>query len=105
MGEVTLFPLTYVSAPSHGSRTTHPVPGKVHKTIAIFQQNISNICVYLLQYVFNISIKPHREQAASTFSLRACGAAEGAVFIFDKMAAENNVLASLGIFTANSEGG
>lgn len=45
------------------------------------------------------------QRAASTFSLRACGAAEGAVFISDKMATENNVLASLGIFTADPEGG
>lgn len=64
--------------------------------------------MYLLQCVFNLlilHIKPHKEPAASTFCGGACGAAEGAVLISDKMAAENNVLASLGIFTANSEGG
>lgn len=38
-----------------------------------------------------------------TFSLRACGAAEGAVFIFDKMATQDNVLPSFGIFSANPE--
>lgn len=36
-----------------------------------------------------------------TFSLRACGAAEGAVFIFDKMAAQDNVLAGFGVFSAD----
>lgn len=41
--------------------------------------------------------------AAFTFTLRTGGAAEGAVFIFNKMATENNVLAGLGIFTANPE--
>lgn len=49
-------------------------------------------------------IKSQKKQPACTFSLRACGAAEGAVFIFDEMATENNVLASLGIFTANPDG-
>lgn len=44
------------------------------------------------------------ERDFSTFSLRAGGAAEGAVFIPDEMATENNVLASLGVFTANPEG-
>lgn len=39
--------------------------------------------------------------AAFTFALRTGGAAEGAVFILNKMATENNVLAGLGIFTAN----
>lgn len=43
-------------------------------------------------------------RAPSTFSLRACGAAEGAVLVSNEMAAENNVLASLGIFTTNPEG-
>lgn len=41
--------------------------------------------------------------AACTFTLRTGGAAEGAVFILDKMATENNVLAGLGIFTADPE--
>lgn len=36
-----------------------------------------------------------------TFSLRACGAAEGAVFIFDKMATQDNVLAGFGVFSAD----
>ena len=36
-----------------------------------------------------------------TFSLRARAAAERAVFILDKMAAEDNVLAGLGVVTAN----
>lgn len=40
----------------------------------------------------------------TTFSLRACGAAEGAVFVFDKMATQDNVLASFGVFTTNPEG-
>lgn len=30
MGEVTLFPLTYVSVPSHGSKMTHPVRDKIN---------------------------------------------------------------------------
>ena len=36
-----------------------------------------------------------------TFSLGARGTAERAVFILDKMAAEDNVLTSLGVVTAN----
>lgn len=36
-----------------------------------------------------------------TFPLRACGAAEGAVFVFDKMATQDNVLAGFGIFPAD----
>lgn len=31
VGEVTLFPLTYVSAPSHGSRMTHPKKQRLFK--------------------------------------------------------------------------
>lgn len=38
-----------------------------------------------------------------TFSLRACGAAEGAVFVFDKMATQDYVLAGFGVFSANPE--
>lgn len=33
IGEVTLFPLTYVSVPSHGSRMTHPVQDKDYTAI------------------------------------------------------------------------
>lgn len=35
MRPVTLFPLTYVSAPSHGSKTTHPVHDTFYKIKAI----------------------------------------------------------------------
>lgn len=54
--------------------------------------------IYLCYNIYVTLLQP-----AFTISLRANGAAEGAVFISDKMAAENNVLASLGIFTANPE--
>lgn len=40
----------------------------------------------------------------TTFSLRACGAAEGAVFVLDKMATQDNVLAGSGVFATNPEG-
>lgn len=40
---------------------------------------------------------------AFTFTLWTGGAAEGAVFILNKMATKNNILAGLGIFTANPE--
>lgn len=38
-----------------------------------------------------------------TFALRTGGAAEGAVLVLDKVATENNVLASFGIFTAHPD--
>lgn len=57
--------------------------------------------VWLERRIFLADLSTGRD---FTFSLRAGGAAEGAVFIPDKMATKNNVLASFGIFTANPEG-
>lgn len=57
--------------------------------------------VWLERRIFLADLSTGRD---FTFSLRASGAAEGAVFILDKMATKNNVLASFGIFTADPEG-
>lgn len=49
----------------------------------------------------NVNSVLHDAVKTFTFSLRACGAAEGAVFIFDKMATQDNVLAGFGVFSAD----
>lgn len=91
MRPVTLFPLTYVSAPSHGSKTTHPVQNE--------------ILVNLVKAVYKcMDLVLWDALESFTFSLRACGAAESAVFIFDEMATQDNVLAGFGVFSANPEG-
>lgn len=95
-GAVTLFPLTYVSASSHGSKTTQPVQGKIIGNEEFTAQCKLEMFMYVCYFYSAV-------KAACTFSLRACGAAEGAVFIFDKMATQNNVLSSFGIFTTNPE--
>lgn len=46
MGEVTLFPLTYVSASSHGSRTTHPVQHYIKQSIHITMEIINCLNVH-----------------------------------------------------------
>lgn len=91
MRPVTLFPLTYVSAPSHGSKTTHPVQNEILTNLVLAVYICMDLVLWDALKIF-------------TFSLRACGAAESAVFVFDKMATQDNVLAGFGIFSANSEG-
>lgn len=95
VGEVTLFPLTYVSAPSHGSRMTQPDQENNSRRPSQ-HLNIGNI--------FTACSHTHtQDHPAFTFPLGAGGAAEGAVLVFNEVAAENDILTRSGIFTPNPD--
>lgn len=67
----------------------------IQKTIHVVHRNILSVT-----FVLNIHTQ---EQLAFTFSLGADGAAEGAVLVFNEVAAENDILTSPGIFTPNPD--
>lgn len=95
MGEVTLFPLTYVSAPSHGSRMTQP--DQENNSRRPSQHFNSPLEIYFTAHSHT------QDHPTFTFSLGAGGAAEGAVLVFNEVAAENDILTRSGIFTPNPD--
>lgn len=83
VGSVTLFPLTYVSAPSQGSRTTAAQEKKIPREalLTTLQQYLTFMCT----------------ATSLTFSHWASRTSEGAVLVFYEVTTEDYILTTAGI--------